>query len=127
VNAPLAAELARLPRPERRAALQAEVVRLFRAALLMEPGDLLPLDANYVQLGVTSLLIVNIKQDLEALLGCEVDAGELFGGPTVAQVVEHLVRRCPPALFGVPVAVTATAPGAVKPLVDRLIAGLYES
>jgi acyl carrier protein len=122
----LAERLAGLPRSERRTALQHEITAMFRRALLMEETDELAPDANYFDLGISSLLITGIKQDLEVALGCAVDTGELFGRPSIAQVVEHISDRCLPDLFGGPVAAPAMAAGSTKPLVDRLISSLYE-
>jgi acyl carrier protein len=122
----LAERLAGLPRSERRMALQNEITAMFRVALLMEDTDELAPDANYFDLGISSLLITGIKQDLETALGCAIDTGELFGRPSIAQIVEHISTRCRPDLFGGPVAAPAVAAGLAKPLVDRLISSLYE-
>src|SRR5216683_1529270 len=97
--APLARQLRELPRSERRAALQAAVSAEVRRALLMSADDELPLDANYFDLGLTSLRIVEIKEGLEAGLGCEIDGSVLFGRPTVEQLVAHLTGESLPGLF----------------------------
>jgi len=127
MSAVLAERLAGLPRSERRAILQYEITAMFRKAMLMDETDELSPAANYFDLGISSLLITGIQQDLEAALGCALDAGELFGRPSIAQIVEHITERCLPGLFDGPVAAPAVATSVAKPLVDRLIGSLYES
>jgi acyl carrier protein len=127
MSAVLAERLAGLPRSERRVTLQNEITAMFRKAMLMDATDELSPDANYFDLGISSLLITGIQQDLEDSLGCAIDTGELFGRPSIAQIVEHITQRCLPDLFGGPVAAPALATGVAKPLVDRLISALYES
>jgi acyl carrier protein len=125
--APVATELQALPKSERRSALEAVVVQAFKAALLMSDHDELPLDANYFELGLTSLRVTEIKQRLEAQLGAEIDASVLFSSPTVGQLMTHLTTAGLPRLFRT-AAVAETPPPAVrKELVDQLLAHLYES
>jgi hypothetical protein len=57
-------ELLQLPRAERRTLLEATVTAEFKSTLLMSVGDELPLNANYFDLGLTSLRVVEIKQRL---------------------------------------------------------------
>ncbi len=128
---PFVARLAATARSERRPALQAMIVARFREALLMEPGDELALTANYFDLGMTSLLVVGLKQDLETTLGCAIDAGTLFSYPSIEQVMAHLCEECLPDLLGTrPAGVPddpRTAPRPVaKKLLDGLLADLYQ-
>jgi cytochrome P450/acyl carrier protein len=117
--------LARLPRSERRAALRDEITAMFRRTLLMDESDELAPDANYFDLGISSLQVTGIKQDLETALGCEIQPGELFGRPSITQIVEHISGRCLPEMFDNPA--PANPAPAAKPLVDKLISSLYES
>ena len=130
--APVADQLRRLPRPERRAAVGAVVTAAFRTALLMSDGEELSLEANYFELGLTSLRATELKQLLETQLGCEIDAGALFGQPTVERLLAHLTDECLPELFGTRASGTAPQPAApqpavAKPFVDQLLARLYAS
>ncbi|UQU63851.1 acyl carrier protein [Couchioplanes caeruleus] len=122
-----AAELGRIPVSARRAALQEAVTAEFRTALLMTPDEALPADANYFELGLTSLRVTEIKQNLEEKLGCEVDAAVLFASPTVADLTDNLVAALP-GLFP-PVAAPPPGPPAAdrKPLVDSLLKDLFEA
>ncbi|HET8660837.1 MAG TPA: acyl carrier protein [Micromonosporaceae bacterium] len=56
----------------------------------MTDVDELPLDASFFDLGLTSLRLSEIKQGLEARLGCGINANVLFNRPTVAQLMTHL-------------------------------------
>jgi acyl carrier protein len=120
-------ELAGLPVPDRRAALEAVVAVPFRTALLLPDGEPLPLDANYFDLGLTSLQANEIKQILEAQLGCPIDPAAVLGEPTVGQLVTHVIEQGLPELFPAPApAVSRGRAGSVdvaarKPLVDELL------
>lgn len=107
--------LADVPRAERRNVLEAIVVAEFRTALLFDDGEPMPLDANYFELGLTSLRATEIKQQLEARLGCEVGTSQLFGSPTVRQLVDHLATGPLADLFGG----TAAQPVPTRTEVDR--------
>ena len=111
----LAARLAQLPPPERRAALAAAVVAEIKTALLMSAEDHLPLDANYIELGLTSLKVAAVKEELEGRLGVEIDVSVLFGQPTVEQLLAHLARALPDLLPPAPVPVPAGGAAADGP------------
>jgi acyl carrier protein len=125
----LVRRLRELPRTERAAALQEVVLGEFRRALLMTGADELPLTDNYFTYGLTSLQVVDIKQNLESALGCEVEAGVLLGTATVAQVLAYLTDRQLPQL-GLGAAVhDVPAPDVPVPTaatVEAVLARLYE-
>ncbi|MET7419857.1 acyl carrier protein [Dactylosporangium sp. NPDC005555] len=77
-----------------------------RTVLLMTPDEDLPPDRNYFELGLTSLQVIEVKEDLEASLGRRIDAAALYGRLTVADLADHLCEQP-----------TATAP-AVDPRKD---------
>ena len=77
-------------------AVESLLVAEFRAALLMEEDEELPLDQSFFGLGLTSLRLMEVKQRVEAALGCEVSANVLFNFPTVERLVEHLVNEVLP-------------------------------
>jgi acyl carrier protein len=85
-----------MPGPERRAELEAMIVAEFRAALQMEPEELLPMDAPYFDLGVTSLQLVAARRNLEELLGITISSNVIFNQPTLAQLTGYLTEKVLP-------------------------------
>lgn len=86
-----------LPAAERRDALELLVTDRFRAVLLMDPSDDLPLSGGFFDMGLTSLRLLEIRQWLEELLGFGIDTTVLFNRPTIEQLVDHLVDAVPEA------------------------------
>jgi acyl carrier protein len=128
-EAPARARLLGLPRAERREALTGLVLEEFRRALLMSGDEEVPLDDNYFDLGLTSLKAAEVKQRLEAGLGCELDTSVLFASATVRQVVDHLADvALPPAADQVAKGDDARqAAGARRGLVEDMLRDLYEN
>lgn len=87
------------PRSERYDALEALVMAEFRATLLMSDDEQLDLDQSYFDAGFTSLRITEIKERLEALLGCDISTNVLFNSPTVERLLEHLTGEVLTELF----------------------------
>lgn len=83
-------ELRELPQHERREVLEDIVLREFRTALLMADDEDFPTATGFFDLGLTSLRLSEIKQNLEATLGCDIDTAVLFNRPTVGQLIDHL-------------------------------------
>ena len=90
-----------VPRSERVEMLTELLVAEFKAVLLMTEDDELPLEQSYFDLGLTSLTLSDLKQRLEGLLGCEINANILFNSPTVTRLVEHLTTEALTELFTV--------------------------
>jgi acyl carrier protein len=88
-----------LPRSERVDTLTELLVSEFKEVLLMSEDDELPLDGSFFDLGLTSLTLSDLKQRLEGLLGCEINANILFNSPTVTRLVEHLTTVALADLF----------------------------
>jgi acyl carrier protein len=82
--------LRELPAHEVREEIEALVEELFRDALLMEADEELPLQVSYFDLGLTSLRLTRIKQQLEELLDLSINTNVLFNEPTVEQLVWYL-------------------------------------
>lgn len=59
----------------------------------MTDDDELPFDQSYFDLGLTSLSITDLKQRLEQLLDCEIDANVLFNSPTVDRLLTYLTNE----------------------------------
>ena len=120
---PTTRRLAALPRSERSDALEALVVTEFKAALLMTDDDELPLDTSFFDLGMTSLRLTEIKQELEKLLDRPVDANSLFNSPTLDALLTYLMRDVLPELFAPPASEPVAAPAstAERDIVDSLL------
>lgn len=107
--------------------LEALISAEFRQALLMSEEDELPTDENYFALGLTSLRAAEIKQRLEARLGCELDTSVLFDSATIRQVVDFVAEvALPGVVVAAPVAAAEAPRTGHRPLVDDLIKDLYE-
>lgn len=83
-------QLRSLPEADRKIALENIVLRAFRDRLFMEDSDELSVDENYFDLGLGSLQLTEVKEELERRFACEVDTTLLFNNPTIAQLMEHL-------------------------------------
>lgn len=117
-------ELRALPATERAEVLESIVVGEFRAALLMSDEDELSFDQSFFDLGLTSLGITDLKQRLERLLVCEIDANVLFNSPTVERLLAHLAEVLfPGAGPGVEEPVMA---GLDRELLGAALSDLYE-
>jgi acyl carrier protein len=81
-----------LPRAELAEEIESIVLKKFRAVLLMDESEDLPLDISYFDLGLTSLRLTEIRQSLERLLDLSINVNVLFNEPTVAHLVDHLTR-----------------------------------
>lgn len=85
-------ELADLPSVERGEAIAAVLEPEFRKALLMTDSDDLPYDESFFDLGLTSLMLTDVKHRLEQALDCEIDANSLFSSPTLERLLDHIVE-----------------------------------
>ncbi|MEV5882340.1 acyl carrier protein [Streptomyces sp. NPDC052020] len=128
---PLVEQLRALSRPERRSRVEELARAELRTALLMSADEDVPLDQNYFDLGLTSLRVSEIKQRLEAQLGCAIDTAVLFAVPTLGRLVEYLQDEILPKLTGEPAITREKAAGTVpagrKALVDDLLNDLYQA
>ncbi|WBB95639.1 MULTISPECIES: acyl carrier protein [unclassified Solwaraspora] len=82
-----------LPLAERRDAVESFVLDQFKAALLMESDDDLPLESGFFELGLTSLSLIELRRTLERRLGLQIDTRVLFNQPTIAQLADYLMRE----------------------------------
>ncbi|MGW1761132.1 acyl carrier protein [Streptomyces mirabilis] len=83
-------QLHRFALADREYILEEIVLQAFKVHLFMEDSDELSVDANFFDLGLTSLQLTEVKQQLERRLGCEVDTTFLFNNPTISHLLEHL-------------------------------------
>ncbi|MGP4112734.1 acyl carrier protein [Streptomyces sp. 4N509B] len=98
-EAPLSAELRRLPLAERRDHLHEAVHSEFRTALFLSDTEPVPEDENYFALGVTSLGLMDIKSRLDERLGVSISSTALFNHPTVEELIDYLVGEVLADLF----------------------------
>ncbi|MGV9882577.1 acyl carrier protein [Streptomyces sp. NPDC003006] len=80
-----------LPRPELAEEMEQLLVAKFRASLLMDETEDLPLDISYFDLGLTSLKLTEMRQTLEGILDLSINANVLFNEPTVGRLLDYLV------------------------------------
>ncbi|MEU1131827.1 acyl carrier protein [Streptomyces sp. NPDC005900] len=80
-----------LPRPELTEELERLLVGQFRATLLMDETEDLPLDISYFDLGLTSLKLTEMRRTLEGILDLSINANVLFNEPTVGRLLDYLV------------------------------------
>ncbi|MGX7827581.1 acyl carrier protein [Actinokineospora sp. 24-640] len=118
-----------LPASERPDALEATVVAEFRAAMLMDDSETLPVDKAFFELGLTSLRITDVKRRLEVALDCEISANALFNRPTVRDLVAYLMSDVLTDVFGksAPAPEAAGVSASDKALVDDLLQDLYRA
>ncbi|APY91324.1 acyl carrier protein [Streptomyces silaceus] len=83
-------QLELLPEHERRELVESLVVGEFRSALFMTDDEEFPLDVGFLDLGLTSLRLSEVKLSLERRLGREISTAALFGHPTAGQLIDHL-------------------------------------
>ncbi|MEV0122215.1 acyl carrier protein [Streptomyces sp. NPDC050703] len=79
-----------LPEHERRELVEDLVVGEFRSALFMTDDEEFPLDVGFLDLGLTSLRLSEVKLSLERRMGREISTAALFGHPTAGQLIDHL-------------------------------------
>ncbi|GGS25399.1 hypothetical protein GCM10010252_75590 [Streptomyces aureoverticillatus] len=82
--------LRELPAHEITEEIEALVEELFKDALLMDADEELPLQVSYFDLGLTSLRLTRIRQQLEEMLDLSINTNVLFNEPTVEQLVFYL-------------------------------------
>jgi len=75
------------------------VTSQIKAVLLMGDDEELPLTESFFDLGLTSLLLGEVKAQLEELLGCHIGTTQLFNKPTVDQLMTHLTTEVLTELF----------------------------
>ncbi|MBW5419992.1 acyl carrier protein [Streptomyces sp. BG9H] len=80
-----------LPRAELAEEMEQLLVSQFRATLLMDDAEELPLDISYFDLGLTSLKLTEMRRTLEGILDLSINANVLFNEPTVGRLLDYLV------------------------------------
>ena len=88
-----------LPRSERADELESLLTSQIKAVLLMPDDEELPLAESFFDLGLTSLLLGEVKAEMEELLGCHISITQLFNKPTVDQLMIYLTTEVLADLF----------------------------
>jgi acyl carrier protein len=81
-----------LPKSERFDALDEMVCGQFRRSLLIPDDEEIPRYDSFFEIGLTSLRLTEIRQELEELFGCAISDTEMFNQPTIEQLTEYLMR-----------------------------------
>ena len=84
-------------RLERRDAIEDLVANHIKEILLIDPGEVIPVDRGYFDLGLTSLRLGEIRERLQEQLDIEIDATVMFSRPTIDQLVSYLVDALEPS------------------------------
>ncbi|MFZ3473467.1 SDR family NAD(P)-dependent oxidoreductase [Streptomyces sp. 4.24] len=115
------AELAALPERARAGAARGHVARIVAAQLGHDSAKAVRDDAGFFDLGLDSIMAVDLVNRLSQAFGVSVLAADVFNHPTVAQIAEYLLSADPaplpspgPAASG-PAASAAAAPGPAAP------------
>lgn len=90
---PAIEKLQDLPRSERADELETLVTGQIKSVLLMTESEELPLAESFFDLGLTSLLLGEVKVQLEETLGCHISITQLFNQPTVDQLLAYLTAE----------------------------------
>jgi acyl transferase domain-containing protein/acyl carrier protein len=83
------------PAEERKALLAAHVRECARHALSLHPGAAVQEDVPLQEIGLDSLMAIDMKNELAQSLDLSLSAGLLFNYPTVGQLTEYLLGQWP--------------------------------
>lgn len=111
----LADRLVRLPAPERADRVSALVREEVSGVLALDNADSVGLDRPLRDLGLDSLLAVELRNRLSTRLGRKLPATLLFDHPTPARLAQYLLRNLPGAEGG---HAASTTPDTVRPRVS---------
>lgn len=85
---------------ERSDKLESLVTEQIKSVLLMTEDEELPLTESFFDLGLTSLLLGEVKMQLEDLLCCDISITQLFNQPTADQLITYLRAEALRDVFG---------------------------
>lgn len=86
----LVGRLLEAPPVARRELLAAHVQREVDGVLGVDPSEHAPRQVGFFELGMNSLMAVELAKRLQRALGCALGASALFNHPTIDALVEHL-------------------------------------
>ncbi|MCX4849542.1 type I polyketide synthase [Streptomyces sp. NBC_00893] len=89
----VAQELAALPEKARAGAARAHVSRMLGAQLGHQEAVRLREDVGFLDLGLDSIMAVDLAARLAQAFGTDVAVADVFDHPTVTELADHLLRR----------------------------------
>ncbi|GAA1955225.1 type I polyketide synthase [Kitasatospora viridis] len=92
----VAEELLALPELARPAAARGRVAGLVAAVLGHAEGHPLREDVGFFDLGLDSIMAVDLERELSAVFGVRVPVAEIFDHPTVARLADHVLALLTP-------------------------------
>ena len=101
-KAPLKLRLEQTPEALRSSVLREEVQKMLGEVLRSSPGKLPDPNTGFFDLGMDSIMTVEFKKKIEDALGVKLPVSASFNYPTIAELVEHLLRH-PTVLSQAPV------------------------
>ena len=107
-------ELKQLPTAERRSRLVSQLQILVAKTVGLKDAAQVPLEARFVDLGLDSLMAMELRHHLQSSLGCSVRSTVLFRYPTLAELADYLYQD---------VLDLASAETMSSPLIDSLTNG----
>ncbi|HEY3868275.1 MAG TPA: SDR family NAD(P)-dependent oxidoreductase [Actinocrinis sp.] len=87
------AEISGLPGAKRKRALLAHVRTVVAGLLGHEDVSGIPADTGFFDLGLDSIVLVDLVQALSGSLGLELKIGDVFDHPTATSLTDHLLDR----------------------------------
>ncbi|SFO55845.1 Acyl transferase domain-containing protein [Amycolatopsis rubida] len=112
----LRGKLLALPATERLKAVRGVVLANVAAVLDQDSADLIDVDRAFNDLGFTSLLAVELRNQLGAATGLSLPPTLVFDFPTAAELAEHLYQSLLGELDGKPETVTLTSVAGDEPI-----------
>ncbi|WP_409462971.1 beta-ketoacyl synthase N-terminal-like domain-containing protein [Amycolatopsis sp. GA6-003] len=112
----LRGKLLALPATERLKAVRGVVLANVAAVLDQDSADLIDVDRAFNDLGFTSLLAVELRNQLGAATGLSLPPTLVFDFPTAAELAEHLYQSLLGELDGKPEPVTLTTVAGDEPI-----------
>lgn len=89
----LASELRATPVKERRDRLSSHLQKLVAKSLGLKDASQIGLDAQLMDLGLDSLMAMELRNDLQSSLGCSIGSTFLFKYPTLAELGDYLYQE----------------------------------
>lgn len=87
---PWIGQLLGVPLSERARLLEWLIEGEFRDWLQIDSSEAMPRNESFFTLGVTSLGVVEMRERLDAALGCRIDTAVFYNKPTIRHLASHL-------------------------------------
>ncbi|MFG2822929.1 SDR family NAD(P)-dependent oxidoreductase [Kitasatospora sp. NPDC048365] len=120
---PLREELLALPEQARAAAAAVHVGRTLTAVLGHAEGHTVPADTGFYNLGLDSIMAVDLARDLSLAFAVDLKVAEIFNYPTVEQLSALVAARVADAPAAAPARTAGAGTGAVRSVATDADAG----